>query len=198
MQRLAVTLGTEGNEDAQKVGQNVIRAMNKPDKRGMRIGIQKTLTPGQLYSPMGLWVGPTYKMTLDGVRLDRILKKITKGMLWEMTKRKIKADRKHGFLEDDVPRLPTNYNVFVHRVGAAPDHEGMRSSEQHILILPRHVIGKGTFIYRYLIADDDPFSSVWGFSFYGIYHFMGYTGFNDGKETHLFCVRNPDEVEQAS
>jgi hypothetical protein len=132
MQRLALAIAAGNNPAAQQVGWNVVRAMNKPDKRGMRRGIQKTLTPVQLYSPMGLYLGPTYQMRLDGNRLRRILRKITVGMLWEVTRRRMKERRTRNFSESDVPRLPPNYVPFVHAVGSSPDHEAMRTTENNI------------------------------------------------------------------
>jgi hypothetical protein len=192
MQRLAMTMGAERNEDALKVGQGILRAINKPEKRGMRRGIYKTLTPVHLFSPMGLYVGPSFEMTLDGERLDRILRKVTVGMLWEMTKRRMKAERKaqgiKGFSEADVPRLPRDYRVVVHQVGQAPDHAGMQRTEQNLLALPPLSIGKGTFVYRFLIDEGDPFLSVWRFEFYGLYAFMGYTAKDNGTDSTLLCV----------
>ena len=75
MQRFAMAQGTETNEDANVVGQTVLRAMNKPEKEGMRMGLLKTLTPAEIFSPMGLWGGFGCKMTYEGERLKRILTK---------------------------------------------------------------------------------------------------------------------------
>jgi hypothetical protein len=200
MQRLAMTRPAEWNEDAQQVGWNVIRSMNRPEAKGLRQGIHKSLAPVNLFTPSGLYIGSGVKIHMDGERLRRIVSKVTIGMWWEMTRRRMVEEHKKRRLGDsniptlsegDVPRLPKNYKPFMHPVGAAPDHEDIKNTERNILILPRHVIGKGTFAYRYLIDEADPFTSVWGFSFYGGYHFMGYTVRDEGAESRLLAIREP-------
>src|SRR6516162_4089252 len=49
MQRFAMAQGTETNEDANAVGQIILRAMSKPEKKGMRMGLLKSLTPAQVF-----------------------------------------------------------------------------------------------------------------------------------------------------
>lgn len=200
MQRLAMTRPAEWNEDAQQVGWNVVRSMNRPEAKGMRQGLHKTLAPVNLFTESGLYVGSGVRMRMDGERLNRIVSKVTRGMWWEMTKRKLVDEHQKKRLEEpnlpslseaDMPRLPSNYKTFTHPVGSAPAHEDIRNTERNILILPRHVIGKGTFAYRYMIDETDPFVSVWGFSFYGAYHFMGYTVLDEGTESRLLAIREP-------
>jgi hypothetical protein len=192
MQRLALSAEAESNRDAQQVCWNVLRAMNKPEKKKMRAGFHRTITPVNLFSPMGLYLGPTFSFSLDGKRLFRILVKITVGMLWEMTRRRMKRQRIPGFSESSVPRLPSDYRAFVHQVGEGPKHEDLLKTERNIpLVLPAHRIGEGTFIYRYLIDDKDPFISVWGFSFYGFFHVVGFTGRNDGTYSHFLGLKDP-------
>jgi hypothetical protein len=189
MQRFAMAQGTEMNQDANAVGQNILRAMNMPEKRGMRMGLLKTLTPAKVFSPMGLWMGFGFKMTYDGDRLKRILTKITKGMLWEITKRKLKAERIRGFSESQVPRLPADYAVFVHQVGAAPSKE-FEQNETEMLAGNPASIGERTFRYLYLLSNQDPFTSIWRFSFYDRFHFMGYTGRDDGTNTTFLTIQD--------
>jgi hypothetical protein len=198
MQRMAMTSGAERNEDARQVGGKILRAMSRPEKRHMRQGFIKTLTPVDVFTPMGLYAGRGLKMQLDGDRLNRIVAKVTMGMLWDATRQRMKATKAPGFSEADVPRLPANYNVFVHPFGAGPDHEVFRENQRHIIELPYLEIGRGTFTYRYMITPDDPFTSIWCFTFYGgVYGFMGYTMLDGGEKVRLFAIQDkpPEEGE---
>src|SRR5262249_44982299 len=164
----------------------------KPEKKGMRLGLLKTLTPAEIFSPIGRWVGFGFKMTYDGERLKRILTKITKAMLWEVTKRKLKAQKVRGFSESQVPRLPGHYAVFVHEVGAAPFEE-MRLTESEMLAANPASIGNGAFLYSHFVSVRDPFKSIWRFSCYNRFHFMGYTGLDDGSYTAFLTIQRTPE-----
>lgn len=191
MQRMAITAGTERNEDACKVSRSLLRALEKPEKQGMRFGLARSIKPVNIVTPSGLYIGPGLKMTMDGERLGRILRKITVGMLWEMTRRHLKAERKKNFSEADLPRLPPNYRAFAHQVGHGPDHPELRRSERNIMYLRPEVIGNGTFVYRYGIDESNAFISIWRFEFYGAYAFMGYTALDHGTESTLMGLKDP-------
>jgi hypothetical protein len=180
MQRLALIDRAARNADARQVAEKAGRALNKPEKQGMRSAFFNTLDFTQLFSEAPVAVSRPVLMAVDGKRLRRIVEKITKGMLWEMTRRKLKARGERGFSEADVPRLPADYRALVHEVGARPDIQDLRYNEQYILRLPEATIGTETFAYRHVIDGDDPFLSLWRFSFYNSVHFMGYTFQGDG------------------
>lgn len=175
MQRLACTVGTENNESAFQVSQNVLRSIRKPEAEGLRKGFGKSVTPVSLITPSGLYAGMGLKLHLDGDRLRRILTKITIGLLWQNKKEQMKLARVVPFSEALVPRLPPNYSVIVHRIGGSPPISSMRHNEQRILKFPDHSIGKGIFAYKYLISAEDSFLSVWRFTIYNCWSFMGYT-----------------------
>jgi hypothetical protein len=174
LQRLSWFAGSECSKDADQVSQKVRRAIDKPNKKGMRAGLLQTLTPVELVTPTGLYAGIGCKIKMDGERMRSIVCKILSGMFWKVRNE----------------RLPNEYKADVQLIGAPPPHESLSENEREILAYEEHVIGDQAFAYRYVLSDEDPFISVWRFEFYRSIGYMGYTFRQDATDTKILCIRN--------
>jgi len=164
LQRLSLAWGAERSRDAQFVGAAVQRAIERPEARGLRRGFLRTLSPADLYVPAAtatgyLWAGRSFRMEFDNARLERIIRKVVRGLHFHVTGR----------------LLSIEYGVQVHPVGAAPAGSPIRANEQHILDQPATVIGDQAFTFRCSLCEQDGNLSLWRVSFYGVLEYMGYT-----------------------
>jgi hypothetical protein len=176
-----MTYGAERSVDAIGVSQKVLRAIQRPQKRGMRAALFQSLQPVQLVSPLGLYAGQTFSMKLEGERLERILQKIIKGMYWHIRKE----------------RVPNGYRVYSHLIGRQPG-QYFQQTEQQILAFPEYVIGDQAFAYRYVMFDEIPGLSVWRFEFYRTIGFMGYTIKPGETETVLLSIEDAPQDSTTS
>jgi hypothetical protein len=176
MARFAMVNGAEHSADGVEVGQKVLRAIRKPNASAKRMELYRSMSPVQVHTPGGLYLGPSFTLRLDGERLKRIMTKIIKGMFWTLRKE----------------RLPDDYETYAHPVGAFPPDDARSATERNILPFRESTIGNGAFAYRWVVLEDvDRNISAWRFVFYGSIAFMGYTVRSGATEGTLMCL--PDE-----
>jgi len=168
LKRLSLTLGADRSQDAVQASQSVLRSLQYPEAQKMKEDLYGTIRPVQLPSSTGLSrLESSFKMTLDGERMGRIIRKVVRGLYFHVKGK----------------RLPSKYLVETHVVGQEVPTAAFRENESHILAFPEIVVGDRAFTFRHIISPEDEFLSVWRLEFYGVTRYMGYTLLRDGSET---------------
>ncbi len=133
-------------------------------------------------SPGGLYLGRSFTLRIDGLRLERILTKLIKGMFWTLGKR----------------RLPDEYMTYAHLIGAFPTDDARSATERNIMPFREFTVGNGAFAYRRVaLTDVDPNISVWRFVFFQSIGFMGYTVRKGETESELICLLDDEDAQGA-
>jgi len=148
--------------DAKKGWKKAYRSLQRSIKRGHASKILETFKQVEMYTQGGIYLGNRIAFTIDYPRVEIILKKILKGLIYWSKK----------------VSLPLNYrtNVFVLE-GFQEDFWNKPELTRYIEIaLTQHptVLGEDIFSYRYKYSDDDKFASVWLFEFYKHYPVIGF------------------------
>jgi len=179
LKRLSLNSGAERSRDAIQTSESLLRSIARPEAQRMKQGLFETIKPVNVWSTSGLlWLGKSYKMTLDGERMSRIVRKVIRGLYFHVTGK----------------RLPPQYVVETHVVGREVPTESIRENERQILDVSETIIGDQAFSFRYVLAPQDEFLSVWRLEFYGVSRYMGYTILRQEHESTFLSLQDfPEE-----
>ena len=164
--RQVLVLRHDISEDpaAKELYPKVLRSLRHPKKKGMLRSLLRTMTPVEMVSPAGLYLGRTGRFEMDPYRLTRVAERIARGLLWHHHKVRLPDSHKvQAFLWDAVPEANReNLKPTLAIFGSVPDRK----------------IGDGSvFRYRYLIdQDEDACASVWLLIFFGRVGFVAWIG----------------------
>jgi len=117
---------------------------------GLRRSVLSQSRLCDLRTPGGLYVGRAAQIGFDSRRIRRVVERIAVGLLW------------HHYRQRLIPEaiVETHY-----RPDLTPLTEILTSASLAN-------VGDTIFRYRYCRAWDAPDSSLWGFQFYGLAHFI--------------------------
>lgn len=130
----------------EKLWQNKVIGSTLKRSPTLRSALIQKITTVELRSPAGLYLGATPGLKFDRQRVDRVINRTVRGLLWHHYRVKPGADIK--FLTWKDPEV---------------------SSFQHILNSGTNLssIGGGVFQYRHSTTIEDSEQSVWFLRFYG-------------------------------
>jgi hypothetical protein len=158
--RLALTVreSVKDNPDRNAVLPSVEASLNNPGGGGLRGAFQRDLTLLPRVSPSGLYMGLHPAYVADGARLDRMAKRIVKGLFY-----RVKGHR-----------LPDDYGVNALNLSRLDDAslagtEFKSVALDFIAMLRRETpVAKGdTFAYRWLQSPNGSERTIWLLTFYG-------------------------------
>lgn len=158
--RLALTVSesVKQNPDRNAVLPSVEASLNNPTGGGLRASFQRDLTMLPRFTASGLYTGLHPAYVADGARLDRMAKRIVKGLFWKV--------KKH--------RLPNEYGVYALHLsrlndGSLPDREFRNVVLDFIAMVRNEApVTKGdTFAYRWLQSPNGSERTIWLLTFYG-------------------------------
>ncbi len=151
--------------DASAAIDAALRSLARPEARGLRAGLLHSSRAAVLRTRNGLIVGRTDVYFPDVDRLCRVVCRITRGLFFHETGR----------------RLPDRYQVTAHlapeveRPSTARALEAFRTMVAELENNPPRFIGKRVLSYRWGTAAEDPNASVWLLVFYRRVLFMCFT-----------------------
>lgn len=157
---------TADHPDAEKNRASVLRALARPQAKGLLKSFLRDAFPINLRTPSGIYVGQSYAYNVDLARLFRVVERTVRGL----------------FAHEMCMRLADGYDVLVHSDDSLGDQlpEHVASLQKTVLgpllRIPSKVIGDNVFSYRFLRTNEDPFVTVWGMIFYGNIPFLAFTG----------------------
>ena len=116
---------------------------------GLRRTLLATMRPAQVRTPAGLVIENGTAIAYDKRRIDRVIERIVRGLLWH-----------HYRSRPAAVRFEISYK---------PD---LRPIQELLGGISFNSIGETAFRYRHSLTMEDPNSSVWGLQFYGHIHFL--------------------------
>lgn len=152
--------------DAKRNREIIFRSLYRQEAKGLRNSFMKDTRKVQLKTPGGLYLDKRYIFDVDTERIFRVVKKIIRGLYYHETGN----------------RLDNNCEVDVHSNDTLSDNspEILQDLQNKILIPLSNktptIIGRQTFSYRFHIADENSYFSVWILTFYGNVNFLSFTG----------------------
>lgn len=171
--RLKLCMGEQVGDDA--VARNnrevVFRSLTRSQASRLKKSFIADTHRVELRTPSGIYTGTSFAFDVDLERIFRVVAKIVRGLYFHETGR----------------RLDSGYDVDIHSDDTLRDEpaEILDWVRENILNpLANHsptVIGGGTFLYRFHITEEDPFVSIWAFTFYQRMAFLGLTGLAETK-----------------
>jgi hypothetical protein len=162
--RLTLTLreDTASHPDVKQVLPTVMRSLARPDKVGFTKALLKGLRKVNVRTRGGLYLGSKGAFDVDLARLDRVARRITKGL----------------FYHEKGYRLPDDYDaVAISESGLQDATNDFKQELQANILQPLmsntpKIIGNQVFSYRVAYADIDANTSVWHFEFYERVRFL--------------------------
>lgn len=162
---LSVREGSGDHPDARQVRASVLRSLQLPKKAGLRRSLLSTTRAVERRTEAGVVLGKGLAYTVDLSRLDRVVKRVVKGMFYMDNRRPLPFDYEAlVYSEDGLGRLASAEREKLHSVLIQP-----------ALSSPGREIGNAVMRYWSTYADDDPNVSGWLFEFYGHVRFYGMT-----------------------
>ena len=178
--RLAVTTGIDPasfpNEFDLSV--NAIKKLGDPHKVGFRKSMLANFSKKPKFTPGGLYLGEGGVLEIEVERLQNVVSRIIRGLFFFHSGRRLSNISRvwvwSRWFDGDYDR-DTEFVASMQEVLAVLDAEQVRD------------IGQGVFRYRYRLGDDGLDESVWEFSFYAHWDFIGGTvgpslGCSDGEK----------------
>jgi hypothetical protein len=182
MQRLALVAGADAHTVGKQVNEAFLRAIERPQQKGMRAAFFQSLRPVNLATEGGLFAGRGFEFILDLDRLEGVLRRVVRGLFWKHFGRRLADGYETLFLPVMTdPRLPVAF----------------RNNQQRIFDFDTVDIGGGAFVYRYCVAPGDENATIWRFDFFKAIGFMGYTAKaedNGDLKCLLIADRVPEET----
>lgn len=144
----------ENNSSVQKILPLVRKSLNRKEYPGLRMNFIKSTTLVDGISKAGLYIGKIPLHGVDSLRLNRVLKRIINGIIYDV----------YHY------RIPNNYARVWWNINS------LKLNQEELLCLLNIVdklsivdfkqIGTDIFKYKLLRADDDDFSIAGTFTFY--------------------------------
>ncbi len=140
---------------------NLMRSLERPNYPGLLKDLRSRVYRGAKYSPKGFYMGEVIKQDIDTGRLDRVPKRIVKGLVY----------RKLG------KRLPDEYFVSAFSVsGETNIPQSLQIITDKLEEQPKTLVGDGSvFTYRHRTHSNNPYISQWLLTFYQKTDFLGFT-----------------------
>ena len=164
--RAVVSMASE-DPDAIAIWKQRVFKRSSPSFKARLIG---SLRPAELRSEAGLHLRYGHSMKLEKQRIEDVVIRIVRGLLWFHYKVRTGEETK-----------------FELCLNPKPDqiHEIVRA-------LPVSSVGGSVFQYRHGNASDDPESSVWLLRFYRATQFLVFTTGKKGSELEAELLRQPN------
>jgi hypothetical protein len=154
----------------------LLRSLQKPKKKGFRKLLLNNLSPVDLYTPAGIYLGKTGAYSVDMKRVNSVIRRIAQGL----------------FYKEKGRRLPDNYRVWVYCINDIinenPDLLGtfvMKDIVSSTLQGNPLAIGSDIFKYWCKFAIDEENSSALVLSFYDKVHFLALTMPSEKNDVEL-------------
>lgn len=165
------------NPEVQKILPSVHRGLFHPKKKKFLKSFMKTLRLEDRYTPSGIFLGKAPAFTVNTVRLERVVQRITCGLY---------------YCETNDP-LPRQFEIRVHWAGHFT-HDitdyGQRLNRLAGYVLSKSCKSIGTNVFDYWVSFFDefegrqPYQSLWLLRFYGAVDYLAMT----------FSEQNPTEA----
>ena len=140
--------------EARRTWETVFRSLQRPEAGGLRVSLLHRLRPVDLHTASGVYVGQRLAVDVDLERIERVIKRIVKGLFFREMGRRLPDTHEATAMTD--PRF-------------LPGEETMASLRSILAALraqPVREIGKGVFSYRFVVAADQPDATVWLLCFF--------------------------------
>ncbi len=134
--------------DVPQLLKEVMASLRRPEQKKFTRAFVGKMTPVNLITPSGLFVGRAMAMDVSGERIRRVLNRTIRGL----------------YYHERGERLPTECQVISIPDARLPDPRIM----DLLVAQPPKIIGKGIFSYRSMVTEDEKFASVWLLVFYGV------------------------------
>ncbi len=162
--RDVVSLRDDANTPAAKlVRETAINSLYRPQRAGFRRSFLKNVASQDVFSAAGIFLGKKIAYTVDSRRLDRVIRRVTRGL----------------HLHHHGQRLPARYSVWARTLSAIePEPQAMLAVQKMAEAARqgrRWDIGQGVFSYWHAVAADDPRGALWFYVFYESICFMAIT-----------------------
>jgi len=166
--RLVLTLREDvrNHPDVKAVLPIAMRSLRRPEASIFRANFIKGLKRIHPTTPSGLILPVRGAYTLDLMRIERVLQRLTKGLFFHLK----------GY------RLPNDYSVSIFAPFTMRNlaWETVQWFAENVLEpLGKQtgiVVGRKVFLYKFLFTDSDPSSSIWLYLFYERVVFFALTG----------------------
>lgn len=134
--------------DVPQLLKEVMASLRRPEQENFTCAFLQKMTPVNLTTRTGLFVGRTMVMDVSGRRIRRVLNRTIRGL----------------YYHERRERLPTDCLVM-----SLPDARLPNPRIMDLLVeQPPKTIGNGIFSYRSMVTEEEQFASVWLLIFYGV------------------------------
>ncbi len=156
---------TANTADAVAARERFMRSLHRSDQAGMRRAFLAGVRQVALTTPAGLHLGVRGVYNVDLARLDRVVSRVIRGLYFHHQRHRLPPDAQvSSWSEDGLRDLDTEGRDTLLRLLTPLG----RSSE--------HSVGSAaTFRYRFALASDLEFSSIWFLTVYDSTTFFGIT-----------------------
>jgi hypothetical protein len=155
---LTITEKAKGQPNRDAVVQSVMRGINKPESGRFRASLLANSDVLPRFTESGLYVNHQRAMAFDGQRLDRVAKRIVKGLFYKVKEHRLPDD--HGVNALAVGRI---------RQLVAPGSEVDLTFQGFIALIEQETLTSfgGTFGFRWLQSPNGTEHTMWLLYFYG-------------------------------
>ena len=149
--------------DARFAGAEFLRALQRRDHVGLRNATLRNVVKARKYSESGLYLGLRDAYNVNPRRLDRVVRRIVRGLYWHEVGGRLPLDYTVAVFTSD--RLDGNL------IAAA----GLMRMAEFAASGTRVTFPGKSFEYAFRRASDNPNGSAWLMTFYGRVHFVALT-----------------------
>ena len=163
---LVIKNGSGNHPTAVGLQASVFRALQKPQKIGFARAIRRSITVASIMSQGGIFLGERPAFHVDLARLDKVVRRIVKGLYWHHWKVAVPQEFKvDAFSEHGVADLSPAAKEQLRHLVIEP-----------VLEQPVFSIGDDVLRYRFLCMSDIKSASAWCLEFYSDVRFIALVG----------------------
>lgn len=141
----------------------LMRSLSNVSKSGFQKAYARAIGVKRVFTPAGIYLGNHPVLSVNNVRLERILSKIIRGLYYHHMKKVLNNKYLIKIISEDNIKLQT------------PKFKEFIKSKIFYYLDQTYLfeIGKNTFNYKYLLTREDNKAGAWILRFYGKVHFLG-------------------------
>jgi hypothetical protein len=153
------------NHNAKSNRETIFRSLHRPKATKFTNSFLSNIHAVQLKSQAGLYLKRTLAFNVNITRIHRVVEKTVRGLFYHETEQGLHPD----------------YGIIVHSDDSLKEYpkELLEELSHTILIpltqIPPKIVGDDVFQYRFHIAKEDTFCSVWALTFYRQISFLAIT-----------------------
>jgi hypothetical protein len=164
--RLVLTIKHDAGDhpEAKGAAAKAMRGLARPQARGFRQSLFQSLTPVEVFSSGGIYLGNAGGYNIDLNRLSRVVRRITTGLFYHEFGAPLPTTHEAtAWCEDGLRRLD------------GETRKGLQGMCATVQCGPGGTIGEGVFTYWFQRTAEEPNTSMWVMIFYGHVGFISMT-----------------------